>query len=100
MPNWKTKTDYAYTQSLKKEQWAWEFLRRNPDYQSDYQWFIQQWHALEQDYGKIPDMDYQSWKQDPRAYKIIDITSEQDGNCAISDDKLSAYFNFDGKING
>ncbi|MCU7801535.1 MAG: hypothetical protein KZQ70_15730 [gamma proteobacterium symbiont of Lucinoma myriamae] len=33
-------------------------------------------------------MDYQAWKQDPRSYKIIDIDSEQDGNCAVSDDKL------------
>jgi len=83
-----TQPDYLYTQSLKKEQWAWEFLRRNPDYIKDYQWFITQWRALEKDYGKSPDMDYQAWKQDPRSYKIIEMGSEQDGNCAISEDKL------------
>lgn len=27
-----SKLDYIYTQSLTKQQWAWEFLRRNPDY--------------------------------------------------------------------
>lgn len=79
---------YSYTQDLNKRQWAWEFLRRNPAYQDDYRWFISQWKALEKDYGRSPDMDYQAWKQDPRSYKIIDISSEQDGNCAISDDKL------------
>ncbi|MCW8929648.1 MAG: DUF6499 domain-containing protein [Gammaproteobacteria bacterium] len=80
--------DYSYTQTLTKEQWAWEFMRRNKEYQKDYQWFITQWRALEKDYGRSPNMDYQAWKQDPRSYKIIDISSEQDGNCAISDDKL------------
>ncbi len=80
--------DYSYTDTLKKEQWAWEFLRRNNSYQKDYQWFITQWRALEKDYGVSPEMDYQAWKQDPRSYKIIDISSEHDGNCAISDDKL------------
>lgn len=84
----KSLSDYAYTQTLTKEQWAWEFLRRNPAYQQDYHWFISQWQTLEKDYGCSPDMDYQAWKQDPRSYKIIDISSEQDANCAISDDKL------------
>lgn len=80
--------EYSYTHDLNKKQWAWEFLRRNSAYQKDYLWFISQWKALEKDYGLSPDMDYQAWKQDPRSYKIIDISSEQDGNCAISDDKL------------
>lgn len=80
--------EYAYTADLNKNQWAWEFLRRNSAYKLDYHWFITQWQALEKDYGRSPDMDYQAWKQDPRSYKIIDISSEQDGNCAISDDRL------------
>lgn len=88
MLDWKKDSDYQYTQSLKREQWAWEFLRRNPEYQTDYQWFISHWKALEKKYGKVPDLDYQAWKQDPLAYKIVDIASEQDGNCAVSDDKL------------
>jgi hypothetical protein len=80
--------EYAYTSELKLKQWAWEFLRRNPDYQKDYQWFIQLWRSLEKDYGCAPDVDYQAWKQDPRCYKIIDMASAADGNCAVSDDKL------------
>jgi hypothetical protein len=32
----KTASDYAYTDSLTDTDWAWEFLRRNPEYRSDY----------------------------------------------------------------
>jgi hypothetical protein len=28
----RTKSDYAYCKGLTKSEWAWEFLRRNPDY--------------------------------------------------------------------
>lgn len=31
----KTKSDYAYCESLTKREWAWEFLRRNKDYRID-----------------------------------------------------------------
>lgn len=37
MPDWRVAEDYAFTASLSLEQWAWEFLRRNPQYQRDYQ---------------------------------------------------------------
>ncbi len=36
MPDWKNEKDYTFTKSLTPEGWAWEFLRRNPRYQSDY----------------------------------------------------------------
>ncbi len=32
MPNWEIETDYDFTDSLLPEGWAWEFLRRNPEY--------------------------------------------------------------------
>ncbi len=35
-PNWKNDTDYNYTKRLDGPGWAWEFLRRNPDYRNDY----------------------------------------------------------------
>ena len=54
--------------ALTRDQWAWEFLRRNPDYQADYRCFINLWQALEADYGAPPRRDFQRWKQDPRAY--------------------------------
>jgi hypothetical protein len=32
MPDWRHAEDYAFTADLTRHQWAWEFLRRNPDY--------------------------------------------------------------------
>ena len=59
---------YSYCASLNRDQWAWEFLRRNPMYQADYRQFIARWHGLEADYGVPPNRDFQRWKQDARAY--------------------------------
>ena len=42
---------YARCAGLTRDQWAWEFLRRNPDYRRDYRAFIAIWRALEADYG-------------------------------------------------
>lgn len=36
-PDWRNKS--AYPKDLQPQEWAWEFLRRNPDYQSDYDHF-------------------------------------------------------------
>lgn len=58
----------AVPAGLSRDQWAWEFLRRNPDYQADYRTFIALWQALEADYGRPPQRDFQRWKLDPRAY--------------------------------
>jgi hypothetical protein len=68
MPDWRSADDYAFCATLTRDQWAWEFLRRNPHYQSDYQRFIAIWRSLEADYGAPPRRDFQRWKQDPRAY--------------------------------
>jgi len=67
-----TDSPYAYCASLTRDQWAWEFLRRNRHYQSDYARFITIWHALETDYGAPPHRDFARWKQDPRAYGPLD----------------------------
>ncbi len=60
-------TDYNYTKKHNKEQWAWEFLRRNPEYQRDYKQFIHRWHTLEGLFGKGEDCDLQAWQNDIRA---------------------------------
>ncbi|MDQ3564748.1 MAG: DUF2285 domain-containing protein [Pseudomonadota bacterium] len=39
LPDWKDEA--AYSKQLTPRGWAWEFLRRNPEYQSDYQVFSQ-----------------------------------------------------------
>ncbi len=36
MPNWESAEDYAFTAALDKHGWAWEFLRRNSQYQQHY----------------------------------------------------------------
>ena len=59
---------YAYCAHLTRDQWAWEFLRRNPAYRANYRQFISIWQALEAEYGAPPNRDFQRWKQDPRAY--------------------------------
>ncbi len=69
MPDWKNAADYGFTRKLTLEEWAWQFLRRNPDYQRDWRWFAATWSALEAEYGQPPARDYFRWQQDPRAYR-------------------------------
>lgn len=37
MPDWRKDEDYAFTENLSAEGWAWEFLRRNHKYKLDYE---------------------------------------------------------------
>jgi hypothetical protein len=81
----------AYCETLTRDQWAWEFLRRNPDYQSDYRQFIALWRALEAEYGAPPHRDFVRWKQDPRAYGPLasapsDALEHATGDLCIGDD--------------
>lgn len=83
---------YAHCARLTRDQWAWEFLRRNPDYHRDYQAFIAIWRALEADYGVPPHRDFSSWKQDPRAYGPLpgDAEFAASGSelCTVDDDRV------------
>jgi len=83
---------YTYCALLTRDQWAWEFLRRNPDYQSDYRRFITLWHALEADYGAPPHRDFSKWKRDPRAYGPLPGDVERDAPsgelCVGEDDRV------------
>lgn len=78
--------------TLTRDQWAWEFLRRNPDYQADYRRFINVWNALEADYGAPPNRDFQRWKQDPRAYGPLpgdaELETPSGELCAGEDDRI------------
>lgn len=69
MPDWRNPDDYAFAAGLDAGQWAWEFLRRHPGYRADWAWFSATWAALEADYGRPPDRDFQRWKHDPRAWR-------------------------------
>jgi hypothetical protein len=86
MPDWRCAADYAYTRQLDAVQWAWEFLRRNRDYQREYQHFIGVWRALEAAYGAPPNRDFPAWKADPRAYVFA---GEEGGEgCRVDEDKV------------
>lgn len=51
IPNWKNKEAYPLPETTSNQQWAWEFLRRNKDYQAE-------WHKYISN-GKIkPSHDY------------------------------------------
>jgi hypothetical protein len=69
LPDWKNPADYDFTRELAAEEWAWQFLRRNPDYHTDWQWFHATWTVLEADYGQPPQRDFHRWQKDPRAYR-------------------------------
>lgn len=83
---------YAYCAALTRDQWAWEFLRRNPDYRRDYQAFITIWRALEADYGAPPNRDFTQWKQDPRAYGPLpgnaDLAAPTGELCVVEDERV------------
>ena len=83
---------YAYCATLSRDQWAWEFLRRSPDYRRDYQAFITIWRALEAEYGTPPNRDFARWKQDPRAYGPLpgeaELASSTGELCIAEDDRV------------
>ncbi|MBI3430799.1 MAG: hypothetical protein HY018_01145 [Hydrogenophilales bacterium] len=83
---------YAYCATLTRDQWAWEFLRRNPDYRADYLRFIAIWRALEADYGAPPQRDFSRWKQDPRAYGPLpgdaDLAAPTGELCVVEDERV------------
>lgn len=80
------------TATLTRDQWAWEFLRRNLDYQRDYRAFIAIWRALEADYGAPPNRDFSRWKQDPRAYGPlpgdVQLAASAGELCTVDDERV------------
>ena len=83
---------YACCGALTRDQWAWEFLRRNPAYQDDYRRFIARWRALEADYGAPPQRDFTRWKRDARAYGPLpgeaDLAAPSGELCVGEDDRV------------
>ena len=83
---------YAYCAGLTRDQWAWEFLRRNPAYRSDYRRFAAVWRALEADYGAPPNRDFSRWKQDPRAYGPLpgdaELAAPAGELCTVDDERV------------
>lgn len=79
--------NYSPLLQLDIGQWAWEFLRRNPDYQSDYREFIATWQALEAEYGAPPNRDFFNWKNDPRASRPAWDPEHMTGAVCTTDDE-------------
>ncbi len=67
--DWRCDTDYAFCDQLDLAGWAWQFLRRAPEYRADYTEFIAIWRQLEASYGAPPQRDFFKWRQDPRAWR-------------------------------
>jgi hypothetical protein len=87
-----TADPYACCATLTRDQWAWEFLRRNPDYRRDHQAFIAIWRALEADYGVPPHRDFSRWKHDPRAYGPLpgdgELAAPTGELCVMEDERV------------
>jgi hypothetical protein len=85
---------YARCATLTRDQWAWEFLRRNPEYRADYRQFLAVWQALETEYGAPPHRDFMRWKLDPRAYGPLngsgpDVLNDATGDlCTGENDRV------------
>ncbi len=84
--DWRDETGYQALRGHDGAAWAWEFLRRNPDYQREWQAFMHTWEALEAAYGRPPDRDFCAWKNDPRAW--VRVSDETAGDCRIDQDKV------------
>jgi len=84
--NWRKPEEYDFCDALTSEQWAWEFLRRNPEYQRQWREFHEIWQALEAAYGRPPNRDFCAWKNDPRAW--VPASECKGGDCRIDGDKV------------
>jgi hypothetical protein len=83
---WQNPEDYHFARRLSADEWAWEFLRRNPVYQEEWHRFIAIWRALEADYGKPAQRDVAAWQRDPRAWVPAETCQESD--CRIEGERV------------
>jgi hypothetical protein len=86
IPDWQNPDVYLPLAQLTGAQWAWQFLRRNPRYQAEWQAFDVTWQALESAYGRPPNRDFCAWKQDPRAWVAASQCEQTD--CRVGEDKV------------
>lgn len=86
MRDWRDPAAYGFSEALTAPQWAWEFLRRNPDYQREWAVFIAVWRELEAVYGAPPHRDFTAWRQDPRAW--VHVRDCPQGDCRVDQDKV------------
>jgi hypothetical protein len=68
MLDWKNEEEYAYTEKLDGNGWAFEFLRRNRDYQDDHKQVINNREALSVKYGSWAPETKKAWSSDRLFY--------------------------------
>jgi hypothetical protein len=51
VPDWRNPEDYGFTDSLTLDQWAWQFLRRNPKYVEDWREILLTFLEFIRDHG-------------------------------------------------
>lgn len=66
--DWQNDAAYKYTKKLDWAGWAWEFLRRNPEYKADWAEFIKKKAELEKVYGKIASWKTKALEAEPKAW--------------------------------
>ena len=86
MRDWRNTNAYAFAAFLTREQWAWEFLRRNPDYRRAWTDFSATWRDLEAAYGSPPNRNFPAWRLDPRAW--VPACTCPEGECRVDQDKV------------
>ncbi|MCU0833940.1 MAG: DUF6499 domain-containing protein [Gammaproteobacteria bacterium] len=86
MRDWRDPDAYAFTGGLTAAQWAWEFLRRNPDYRREWAVFVAVWRELEAAYGAPPHRDFPAWRQDPRAW--VHASDCPEGECRVDQHRV------------
>ncbi len=67
-PDWQDAAAYKYTEKLDLAGWAWEFLRRNPEYKADWAEFLKKKAQLEKTYGKITSWKTKALEAEPKAW--------------------------------
>ena len=72
MPDWRNPDDYIVPRDFPNFRWAWEFLRRNPDYRKDWAAVLQRYRARgPKEYGSfdenvaLHDREPGRWHPDP-----------------------------------
>jgi hypothetical protein len=84
--DWRRPLAYVSTEGLDAAHWAWEFLRRNPRYQADWQILDAVWQALEARYGRPPDRDFCARRLDPCAW--VRAADCLEGTCRVDGDRV------------
>lgn len=90
MPNWKNEAEYSFTENLSAEGWAWEFLRRNPNYRDAYIEVNAILSRYEDEHGS----DRKSWPREEPAFVFSPPKAPQEDipawriRCGLEGDQL------------